>query len=162
MIPSSATIYVMAVHVGAPDHPDVSFDALDSLREGYAPLRLHTVSHVKLSAAEAAMRFDFANLPTQCGSEVRLKLRSLRRGTCNAVAWWFDLSLSNEVTLNVGPGAAVRTWKQNLFYLPQPLELDRGDEVEVIVWNKDDDNIHVFAGRPGTLPETLSAQSQGP
>ena len=31
---------------------------LDALREGYAPLRLHTLPHSRLSAPHAAMRFQ--------------------------------------------------------------------------------------------------------
>ena len=151
MIPAAATVYVMLVQINAPEQPDaISLSALDALREGYAPVRLHTVSHVKLSAATAAMRFDFGRLSDTPGGEVTLTLPALRSGSCNGVAWWFDLHLDEHATLSCAPGATVRTWKQNLFYLLQPLPVERGAEVEVLVWNKADDNIHVFAGPPGS------------
>ena len=151
MIPAAATVYVMLVQINAPEQPEaISLGALDALREGYAPMRLHTVSHVKLSAATAAMRFDFANLSDALGGEVKLTVPALRSGTCNGVAWWFDLHLDEQTTLSCAPGATVRTWKQNLFYLLKPLPVERGAEVEVLVWNKADDNIHVFAGPPGS------------
>ena len=57
MIPAAATVYVMLVQINAPEQPEaISLGALDALREGYAPMRLHTVSHVKLSAATAVVQ----------------------------------------------------------------------------------------------------------
>eukprot|EP00966_Prymnesium_polylepis_P070265 1633462-Prymnesium_polylepis.1 len=150
MIPAAATVYVMLVQVSTPEQPDgTALGALDALREGYAPVRLHTVSHVKLSSAAAAMRFDFARLADSLGGEVTLRLNAVRRGACNAVAWWFDLHLDEHSTLSCAPGATVRTWKQNLFYLGAPLAVERGTEVEVLVRNQGDDNIHVYAGAVG-------------
>uniref|UniRef100_A0A7S3EZ91 Protein arginine N-methyltransferase domain-containing protein n=1 Tax=Haptolina ericina TaxID=156174 RepID=A0A7S3EZ91_9EUKA len=152
MIPASATLYVMLLQVSAPEHAGVSLQALEALREGYSAARLHGLSHVKLSVGVVAMRFEFAALPEQCGGEARIKVEASRRGACNAVGWWFDLHLDGETTLSMAPGATARTWKQNLHYLPSSLEVERGAEVEVLVWNKDDDNLHVLAGAPGTLP----------
>ena len=33
-----------------------------------------------------------------------------------------------ETTLSVAPGSPVRTWKQNVSYLPSPVQLQRGEE----------------------------------
>ena len=56
------------------------------------------------------------------GARARPPLKSChadctKRGTCNAIIWWFDLHLDDEQTLPAGPGAAVRTWKQNVFHV---------------------------------------------
>lgn len=123
------------------------------LREGYAALRLHTVPHARLSAAAPAMRFDFAALPDEVGGIARRTLRATRAGRCNAVAWWFDLDLDGAGTvLSAAPGSGVRTWKQNVCYLPAALDLRPGHEVDVVVWNHDDDQLHVWAGSPGAQP----------
>ena len=163
MIPAAATVYVMMVQVVSPEQPDsTSLAALDSLREGYSPLRLHTVNHVKLSSAVAVMRFDFGNLSDQVGGEVKLTLSALRRGTCNAVAWWFDLHLDEENTLSCAPGATVRTWKQNIVYLLEPLSVDCGTNVEVLVRNSKDDNVHVYAGAPGCTDRRVRGEHWAP
>ena len=123
------------------------------LREGYAALRLHTVPHARLSAAAPAMRFDFAALPDEVGGTARRTLRATRAGRCNAVAWWFDLDLDGAGTvLSAAPGSGVRTWKQNVCYLPSAIDLRPGYEVDVVVWNHDDDQLHVWAGSPGAEP----------
>ena len=150
MIPKAATVFCMLVEVLPPEQPDVSLRFLDALRVGYQALRLHTVSHVRLSASAAAMRYDFASLGQTSNAYVKLQLTAERKGRCNAVAWWFDLELDEMTTLDVGPDSAVRTWKQNLTYLADPLALEVGSQVEVLVQNHNDDQLHCFAGPPGT------------
>ncbi len=45
----------------------------------------------------------------------------------------------------------VRTWKQNVAHVVPALELQRGDTVEVLVYNDGDDQVQVVAGAPGTV-----------
>ncbi|KAL1515386.1 hypothetical protein AB1Y20_002014 [Prymnesium parvum] len=150
MIPAAATIYVMLVQISAPEQADdTSFGALHALRQDYSPLRLHTVNHVKLSGSHAVMRYEFGALADEKGGEAKLTLPALRRGECNAVAWWFDLHLDEQQELSCAPGSPVRTWKQNISYLPTPIPVEAGTEMEVLVVNRSDDCIHVHAGRPG-------------
>ena len=36
------------------------------------------------------------------------------------------------------------------------MAVEQGTEVEVVVWNRADDNLHVIAGPPGTLGDVTS------
>jgi len=161
LVPCGARIYCMAVELGTPEaHPSLTFGFLERLRQPviYTAARLHTLGHVRLSAPAEALHFDFYH-PTPLGDdgrppdrEVRLKLPVLRRGRCNAIVWWFDLELDEETLLTAGPGATVRTWKQNFFHLPAPLAVAKGDIVEALVWTQGDDQIHVYGGSEGVTP----------
>lgn len=139
---------------------DLSFGFLAELRRKcvHSSVRLHTMDHVKLSAPAEAFCFDFYTpsaldpaTGTPADREVRLQLPVLRKGTCNCIAWWFDLLLDDETTLPAGPGAPVRTWKQNLAHLMQPQPVQRGDTLEALLWIERDDQIHALGGRPGTV-----------
>ena len=57
-------------------------------------------------------------------------------------------------TLSVAPGAAVRTWKQNVSHLAAPFEVQRGSRVEVLLYNDGDNQVQVAGGSapPARLP----------
>ena len=161
LVPRAARLCVMAVEVLYPEvstrSGDFRFDCLEAMRRPmlYASARLHTIGHTKLSKPAEAFHFDFYS-PRPLGTdgkpldrEVRLTLPALRRGRCNAIAWWFDLELDEETTLSVAPGSAVRTWKQNLSFLLEPLTVARGDAIEALVWTSGDDQVSATAGKPG-------------
>jgi len=146
LIPAGATLYLMAAELLPPDSGGFAFGALDALREGYTPLRLHTVAHTCLSAPAEALRIDFgapAGQGAAAGAEAAVVLGVTRRGKCNAIVWWFDLHLDEMETLSVAPGSAVRTWKQNVHYLPSPIAVEKGDVIDAAILNHNDDNLHV-------------------
>ena len=134
LIPSAAKVYAMAVELRAPEVDDFDLSCLAGLTRGvgYSALRLDTVPHVKLSAPAEAFHFDLY-APAPLGTDgkppdrnVRLRLPVLRRGRCNAIVWWFDLELDGETLLPAGPGAAVRTWKQNVAHMMSPTHGEPG------------------------------------
>jgi hypothetical protein len=145
MIPSSATVYLMAVEFLPPDCGGFDFRALNALREGYAPLRLHTVSHACLSTPASALTIHFGAPASATSSvgESPVALIVTRRGVCNAIVWWFDLHLDEIETLGVAPGSTVRTWKQNVHYLARPFDVERGDVIDAAILNHQDDNLHI-------------------
>ena len=156
LIPKGARVYVMAVDLRPPEVGDFDLSCLEQLHSGlvYSSVRLHTMGHVKLSSPAEAFHFDFYRpvcLDPSSGRpmdrEVRLQLPITRKGNCNAIVWWFDLHLDEETTLTVGPGASVRTWKQNVFHIQGGgTPVKRGDTVEALVWCENDDQIHVVGG----------------
>jgi len=136
---------MMAVEFFPPDCGGFDFRALDALREGYAPLRLHTVSHACLSTPTSALKIQFGApaTDTSAAGESSVALAVVRRGVCNAIVWWFDLHLDEVETLSVAPGSVVRTWKQNVHYLTKPLTVERGDVIDAATLNHQDDNLHI-------------------
>ena len=170
LLPRGATVYAMAVELRPPEVGDFDLRALEQLRRGcfYSSMRLHTLGHVKLSSAVAAFEFDFASPGplepdgvTPSDREVRLSLPITKRGTCNAILWWFDLHLDDELTLPAGPGASVRTWKQNVAHVEPGIKVKKGDVIEALVWTQRDDQIHVAGGKPGVKrPTTLGSSNR--
>ena len=75
--------------------------------------------------------------------ESMFRLTASHGGRCNAVAWWFDLELYEDIILSAAPGCSLRTWKQNIQYLDVPLVLKRGDQVELKLLNHEDDQLHI-------------------
>ena len=157
LVPCAARVHCMAVELLTLEVGALTFRSLERLRQPvpYSAARLHTIGHVRLSAPAEALHFDFYSPgPTDAdgrpiGRRVRLQLPVQRRGRCNAIAWWFDLQLDEHTTLSAAPGAPVRTWKQNLSHLPEPIDVREGDVVEALVWTHGDDQINVVAGPPG-------------
>ena len=92
---------------------------------------------------------------------MRLSLPVLRKGKCDAIAWWFELSLDDETSISVAPGASVRTWKQNLFHVQESFRVKRGETIEALVWMSNDDQIYVVGGRPGVRrPASMKGSSE--
>ena len=161
VLPRGAAVYVMAIELRPPEvASELDLGCVERLRRGggtYGCVRLHTVSHSRLSAPAEAMRFDFSAVAPGGDDggdgggarEVRLQLPATRRGRCNAIAWWFDLDLGDGEILSAAPGAKVRTWKQNVAYIEPPLDVARGGCVEALVWTSGDDQINVAGGRVG-------------
>ena len=174
LVPCGARVYCMAVELRTLEVGTFKFRCLDRLRQSttYSAARLHTIGHVRLSAPVEALHFDFYSPgPTDVdgspsGRRVRLQLPVLRRGRCNAIAWWFDLQLDEQTFLSAGPGSPVRTWKQNLSHLMEPIDVRQGDVVEALVWTEGDDQINVVGGWPGKetvlepLPDGPTALAQ--
>ena len=157
LVPHAATIHVMAVQLHTPEVGPFSFDCLGRLRNvsSYSSARLHTLGHTRLSAPASAMHLDFyqpgpmAADGTAEDRQVRVRLPVLRRGTCNAIVYWFDLHLDEQTVLSAGPGSPVRTWKQNFANLSTPCVVAKGDVIEAVVRTSADNQIDVSGGPPG-------------
>jgi hypothetical protein len=80
-------------------------------------IALAGVTRTELSPVFDVFEFDFAN------AEPLAKKRNLRRelktmpGVCNAVAFWFLLSLDDEVVIDTAPDAPMTSWKQGILFL---------------------------------------------
>lgn len=167
VLPAAATVYAMAVELRPPEFGDFDLGALEQLRKGcfYSSLRVHTVGHVKLSAPAVAFRFDFASPGELDGDgapidqEVRLQLPVIKTGRCNAILWWFDLHLDAETTLCAGPGASVRTWKQNVAHIEPCVSVKKGEVIEALLWTSREDQIHVAGGKPPVKRPAVLASS---
>ena len=169
LLPMGATLYAMAVELRPPEVGEFDLGCIEQLRRGcfYSSLRLHTIGHVKLSAPAVAFEFDFYT-PGEVGAdgkpldrEVRLSLPVVKKGRCNAIVWWFDLHLDAETTISVGPGAAVRTWKQNVSHIEPCVPVKRGDTIEALLWTSKDDQIHAIGGKPPVKrPQTFGSSGR--
>ncbi|MCB9675977.1 MAG: 50S ribosomal protein L11 methyltransferase [Alphaproteobacteria bacterium] len=60
-----------------------------------------------------------------------VELIALRTETVHAILLWFDVDLTNEVVLSTSPLDVPTHWKQTLFYLPNPLKVNRGDAIRL-------------------------------
>lgn len=92
-------------------------------------------AHRVLSRAVELARFDFRRLPEAAASR-RLTLEIVEDGTAQAIAFWFDLELDEEITLSTRPGSAGH-WRQAVVVFDRDRPVRRGERVELLVGHTD-------------------------
>jgi type III protein arginine methyltransferase len=74
--------------------------------------------------------FDFTqDIPKT--AEESFQLTPHNDGIAHAIAFWFDLLLSPEVTLSTSPGAPPTHWHQAVYTLPEPMEIKQNEPVRL-------------------------------
>ena len=91
--------------------------------------------HRVLSRAAELARFDFRQLPESAASH-RQALEIVEDGTAQAIAFWFDLKLDEEITLSTRPGAASH-WRQAVVVFDRDRPVRRGEHVDLLVGHTD-------------------------
>jgi protein arginine N-methyltransferase 1 len=75
---------------------------------------------------------DYTSLETpHCEAETRL--RASRRGTAHGLCLWFDSVLAPGVRMSNSPDEEELLYGHGFFPFPSPIDLDRGDEVSVLI-----------------------------
>lgn len=91
--------------------------------------------HHLLSNAVELARFDFRHLPE--GTVVRSRIFEITAdGTAQAVAFWFDLHLDEEITLSTRPDATGH-WRQAIAFLERDHRVRRNQNIELVVGHTD-------------------------
>jgi tetratricopeptide (TPR) repeat protein len=153
IIPAAATVY--GVLIECPELRRVNpireingFDLsdFDIFRNpvAHGQIALAHEPHRKLSAAFEIARFDFRHLPNEAKARP-LTMAATADGTVQAVAFWFDLRLDDDITLSSGPDGHTRHWLQALTFLDRDRPVRQGETLHLTVGHNDS---HFFFGWP--------------
>lgn len=104
--------------------------AFDKFRNSSAHgnVRLDHEDYVALTEALPVQRIDFANPPDWTQPQAMLwQAPVTAAGTAQAVVFWFELWLDDEIMLSTGPGGAMRHWGQAICWLPEDRQVQPGE-----------------------------------
>ncbi|MFC4564855.1 methyltransferase domain-containing protein [Nocardiopsis mangrovi] len=105
---------------------------------GYFPVWLARHPHRRLTGEHVVAGFDFRRDDLLPGERVSV-LPVAAPGTCHGVAFWFELDLTDDVSLTNAPGRTGGHWPQAFFGLPRPAPLAAGEHVRLTAaWTDDD------------------------
>lgn len=91
--------------------------------------------HRVLSGTAELARFEFQRLPESAAARTQA-LEIVADGMAQAIAFWFDLRLDEEITLSTRPGAASH-WRQAVVVFDRDRPVRRGEHVELVVAHTD-------------------------
>jgi type II protein arginine methyltransferase len=113
----------------------------------YIPVRLAAFQHVALTDPFEVFRFDFARgslLPERR----ELSIPIIRDGVCQAIIFWFDMQLDDEISISNRPGSTTH-WEQALQCVEHELTIRAGEMLRVEV---EHDCHSVFFHQPAVAP----------
>jgi type II protein arginine methyltransferase len=99
---------------------------------GAYPVRLGSLSHRFLCEPIEVCRFNFEQDALE-KQRFEFPIVVRETGVCHAVAFWFDLYLNETTTISNAPGNTRTHWKQAIQCLPQPAEIQAGEQVQLAV-----------------------------
>jgi hypothetical protein len=150
VIPQAATVHACLIEIPhlravSPVREVDGFDlsAFDEFRVPfYGVINLALEAHQPLSGPFSAWEVDFCDLPP-FASELRpgeagtVEVTATEKGKVQAVVFWFDLHLDDEITLSSGPGGELSHWGQAIQFLDCDHVVTNGDKVNVRVRHTD-------------------------
>ncbi|WP_448203052.1 tetratricopeptide repeat protein [Azospirillum sp. sgz302134] len=138
VIPAAATLW--AVPIESPDmaatHPirevcGFDLSRLEAYRNpAYQALSLNDLPHRRLAEPVMVGRVDLANPPPP-GPVGAGTFQTTVAGTVQAIAFWYDLHLDEEITVSTGPDGECRHWLQAVQFLERPVTVAEGDRLSV-------------------------------
>jgi len=146
VIPQAATVHARLIEIPTlravnPVREVDGFDlsAFDEFRVPfYGVINLDLEAHRPLSDPFPAWEVDFRDLPP-FASDVRpgeagtVEVTATENGKIQAVVFWFDLHLDDEITLSSGPGGELSHWGQAIQFLDHDHGVTKEDRVTVRV-----------------------------
>jgi len=148
IVPGRATVVAQFVesvslhrknHVSDVQGFDLSiFNELSSLE--YYDSRLRRHEHQMLSEPFEVFRFDFYR-DRVSGRQEELVVTPTATGTCHAIAFWFEMELTSDITLTNSPAHTHLHWKQAIQTLPAAPRVRAGEPVRLNV-RHDDSSIY--------------------
>lgn len=150
LIPARVSLFAQVIEIPArsivaPVRNLCGFDLslLDSFRmpDEYISVNLQAESYTALSDVFPLLDIDFYNLPPVYShaqpNEIPLHVYITQPGTAQAVVFWFDLHLDDEVVLSSACGGELKHWGQALFCLPVTKPVQQGDRLELTLLQSD-------------------------
>jgi tetratricopeptide (TPR) repeat protein len=96
----------------------------------YLPIRMNTLEHEALSPPVAFHFFDFSNIPETRPNDnphvLEVDFTINKRGNVQAVVFWFDLHLDEELILSSGPGGKLKHWGQAICFMKDQIAVKPG------------------------------------
>ncbi len=152
IIPQKAKIVGRLVELPdyAPIHPITKIEGFDlsdfniyQTDGAYLPKHLNQVRHKFLSPPFEMMSYDFQELPEPISpQEPQKKAIDIvcdKSGSATAVAFWFQLWLSESITLTSDPTRENNHWAQAIFFLPNRRHVVPGETMELLMYYHDHD-----------------------
>lgn len=99
----------------------------------YIPVKLNAMKHEALSEPVAFHSFDFAEIPEYRDESnphtIAVDFPVTKEGRVQAVAFWFDLHLDDQLTLSSGLGGKLKHWGQALCFMEQEISVASGTDL---------------------------------
>jgi len=147
IIPSGAVVYAQLVQLPRmyavnPVNNIEGFDlkAFDQFRVSNAPV-LVDLNHepcIRLSAPIAVAHFDFRNIPV-AGEHALPSVDVVieQEGYVDAIVYWFDLQLDDNINLSTSPDSAIFCWQQSAIFFSQRRLAKVGASLQIKVAHND-------------------------
>lgn len=146
IVPSSAVVFAAGIELPSQPRPVFSHlsaggEALLDLREfdlagrnmtAIADVRMHEITHKRITEDLRAFDFDFMKVPLDLNREHVLEMKAKEPGTVHAVAFWFTMELGGGAQINTSPDTEdgpISHWKQAVQLLQDPVVVKRAGEV---------------------------------
>lgn len=107
----------------------------------YLTVELESESHQKLSEVFPVTAFDFYNLPAAVHDNdpisETLTIDIKEEGEVQAVVFWFDLILHEDIMVSSRPGGELKHWGQALYCFEEPIKKMVGDQLKLDFFRSD-------------------------
>lgn len=144
VIPRSATVKGMLIQCDAfhSIYAKMNIEGFDMSSFGkfhkanrYVVQKLETIDHKKLTDVTPIWQVDFKQLPPPYTMESPLKenlsFTAEQDGEVHALAFWFDLNLTESICESSGPDGKMVHWGQAVLYFDKAKKVRKGDVIEV-------------------------------
>ncbi|MEZ4953671.1 MAG: tetratricopeptide repeat protein [Saprospiraceae bacterium] len=105
------------------------------IQSEYITVELESESHEKLSDIFPITAFNFYNLPAAVHDNdpisETLTIDIKQDGEVQAVAFWFDLTLHEDLMVSSRPGGELKHWGQALYCFEEPIKKMAGDQLKL-------------------------------
>lgn len=109
--------------------------------DGYVTKHLDHLPHSVLSAVFPIIEVDFYNLPPSVSFEnpiiTPLTVQVEKDGTVHGVAFWFNLHLTDKISMSSAPDGEMVHWGQAVFIFPKAKSVTSGDVLQINVIQTD-------------------------
>lgn len=99
----------------------------------YLPVKLNNLEYEWLSEPVAYYSFDLSAIPEErdvsSPHTANVEFKATHEGKVQAVAFWFDLHLDDELTLSSGLGGKLKHWGQAVCFMKEEIAVVPGDKV---------------------------------
>lgn len=150
MIPKSADMYGVLVQCDAlkKTRPiqDISgfdlsiFNEFQTLNQ-YSIFHSEQESYQELSAVFPIHSYDFYNIPEERTQDnphrKSFEVTASASGEFQAILFWFQLHLDNEISLSSGPNGEMKHWGQAIYFFPETKSVNAGDAIQLELLQSD-------------------------
>lgn len=98
-------------------------------------------SYTELSDVFPVHSYDFYNIPEERSQNnphrKALEVRATADGEFQAVLFWFQLHLDDEISLSSGPNGEMKHWGQAVYFLPKTKQVKAGEKIALELLQSD-------------------------
>lgn len=126
LIPAAAKVYAMGIELRFDRLKGFDFSALNLFRlNRYMGLQLKNMPYKQVTEVFTPFHFDFYSNVFESEGDL-FEPSVIEEGCCNAVAFWYDLHLDDEIIINTGPESKITAWEQAVVFFDRPYPVKKG------------------------------------